>query len=150
MPPENEADVGDSPKCRNVASPSTLVVWASLASWSVLDPSLTHTTTVPARNFGGPVGAIISDLLFQTLGFAAVVALIAPFVWSIELLRTEQVAGGRSKLGFYPISILTFAGAISALPVFDGWPLRHGSDCRSCPSGPSSLAGRSCKAARPA
>jgi S-DNA-T family DNA segregation ATPase FtsK/SpoIIIE len=105
---------------------STLVVWASLASWSVLDPSLTHTTTVTARNFGGPVGAIISDLLFQTLGFAAVVALIAPFVWSIELLRTEQVAGGRSKLGFYPISILTFAGAISALPVFDGWPLRHG------------------------
>lgn len=105
---------------------STLVVWASLASWSVLDPSLTHTTTVQARNFAGPVGAIISDLLFQTLGFGAVVALIAPFVWSIELLRTEQVAGGRSKLGFYPISILTFAGSISALPVFDGWPLRHG------------------------
>jgi len=105
---------------------STLVTWASLASWSVLDPSLTHTTTVQARNFAGPVGAIVSDLLFQTLGFAAVVALIAPFVWSIELLRTEHVESGRSKLGFYPISVLTFAGAISALPVFDGWPLRHG------------------------
>lgn len=105
---------------------STLVVWASLASWSVFDPSLTHTTTVQARNFIGPVGALLSDLLFQTLGFAAVVALIAPFVWSIELLRTEHVVGGRSKLGFYPISILTIAGAISALPVFDGWPLRHG------------------------
>jgi S-DNA-T family DNA segregation ATPase FtsK/SpoIIIE len=105
---------------------STVAVWASLASWSVLDPSLTHTTTVPARNFVGPVGAIISDLLFQTLGFAAVVALIAPFVWGLELLRKEHVEGGRSKLGFYPISILTLAGAISALPVFDGWPLRHG------------------------
>ncbi|AGK59640.1 cell division protein FtsK/SpoIIIE [Hyphomicrobium denitrificans 1NES1] len=105
---------------------STLLVWASLASWSVLDPSLTHTTTVQARNFVGPVGAIISDLLFQTLGFAAVVALIAPFVWSIELLRTEHVVSGRSKLGFYPISILTVAGSISALPVFEGWPLRHG------------------------
>ena len=105
---------------------STVLVWASLVSWSVLDPSLTHTTTVPARNFAGPVGAIISDLLFQTLGFAAVVALIAPFVWSLELLRTEHVAGGRSKLGFYPISVLTFAGSISALPVFEGWPLRHG------------------------
>jgi S-DNA-T family DNA segregation ATPase FtsK/SpoIIIE len=105
---------------------STLAIWASLVSWSVLDPSLTHTTAVAARNFAGPVGAIISDLMFQTLGFAAVVALIAPFVWSLELLRSERVEGGRSKLGFYPISVLTIAGAISALPVFDGWPLRHG------------------------
>jgi len=105
---------------------SMVAIWASLVSWSVLDPSLTHTTAVAARNFAGPVGAIISDLMFQTLGFAAVVALIAPFVWSLELLRSERVEGGRSKLGFYPISVLTIAGAISALPVFDGWPLRHG------------------------
>lgn len=105
---------------------STVAIWASLVSWSVFDPSLTHTTAVAARNFAGPVGAIISDLLFQTLGFAAVVALIAPFVWSLELLRSERVESGRSKLGFYPISVLTIAGAISALPVFDGWPLRHG------------------------
>jgi DNA segregation ATPase FtsK/SpoIIIE, S-DNA-T family len=103
-----------------------LLVWTSLVSWSALDPSLTHTTTAPAHNFAGPVGAIISDLLFQMLGFGAVLALIAPVVWGIEMLRSERVEDGRVKLGFYPLSILALAGAISALPVLGGWPLRHG------------------------
>ena len=104
----------------------TVLIWISLVSWSVLDPSLTHTTTAAARNFAGPVGAIISDLLFQMLGFGAVLALVAPVVWGIEMLRSERVADGRMKLGFYPLSILALAGAISALPVMSGWPLRHG------------------------
>ncbi len=105
---------------------STLLIWASLVSWSVVDPSLTHTTTAAARNFAGPVGAILSDLFFQMLGFGAALALIAPVVWGIEMLRSERVADGRVKLGFYPLSILALAGAISALPVMGGWPLRHG------------------------
>ena len=105
---------------------STLTTWISLVSWSVFDPSLTHATTTPPRNFAGPVGAIISDLLFQMLGFAAALALIAPLVWSIEMLRSERVVASRSKVGFYPLSVLALAGAISSLPVYDGWPLRHG------------------------
>jgi DNA segregation ATPase FtsK/SpoIIIE, S-DNA-T family len=105
---------------------STSTIWISLVTWSVFDPSLTHATTTVPRNFAGPVGAIVSDLLFQTLGFAAALALIAPLVWSIEMLRSERVVAGRSKLGFYPLSVLALAGAISALPIFDGWPLRHG------------------------
>ena len=105
---------------------STMLIWMSLVSWSVLDPSLTHTTTASAHNFAGPVGAILSDLLFQMLGFGAVLALIAPVVWGIEMLRAERIAYGRLKLGFYPLSILALAGAISALPVMAGWPLRHG------------------------
>jgi DNA segregation ATPase FtsK/SpoIIIE, S-DNA-T family len=105
---------------------STLLIWMSLVSWSVLDPSLTHTTTAAAHNFTGPVGAILSDLLFQMLGLGAVLALVAPVVWGIEMLRAERIADGRLKLGFYPLSILALAGAISALPVMTGWPLRHG------------------------
>ena len=105
---------------------STLTTWISLVSWSVFDPSLTHATTTAPRNFAGPVGAIISDLLFQMLGFAAALALIAPLVWSIEMLRSERVVAGRSKVGFYPLSVLALAGAISSLPVYGGWPLRHG------------------------
>lgn len=104
----------------------TLLIWTSLVSWSALDPSLTHTTTAPAHNFAGPVGAIISDLLFQMFGFGAVLGLIAPVVWGIEMLRSERVFNGRMKLGFYPLSVAALTGAISALPVLSGWPLRHG------------------------
>ncbi|WP_414464298.1 DNA translocase FtsK [Hyphomicrobium sp. DY-1] len=104
----------------------TLLIWTSLVSWSALDPSLTHTTTAAAQNYAGRVGAIVSDLLFQMLGFGAVLALIAPVVWGIEMLRSERVKDGRVKLGFYPLSIVALTGAISALPVLGGWPLRHG------------------------
>lgn len=104
----------------------TLLIWTSLVSWSALDPSLTHTTTAPAQNYAGRVGAIVSDLLFQMLGFGAVLALVAPVVWGIEMLRSERVKDGRVKLGFYPLSIVALTGAISALPVFGSWPLRHG------------------------
>lgn len=105
---------------------ATVLIWLSLVSWSALDPSLTHTTTAPAHNFAGPVGAVVSDLLFQMLGFGAVLSLVAPIVWGIEMLRSERVADGRLRLGFYPLSILALTGAISALPLLSGWPLRHG------------------------
>ena len=55
-----------------------------------------------------------------------ILALIAPVVWGIEMLRAERIADGRLKLGFYPLSILALVGVISALPVMAGWPLRHG------------------------
>ena len=103
-----------------------LLTWASLVSWSVWDPSLTHATGAAPRNFTGAVGAIFADLLFQTLGFAAALALIAPLVWSVDMLRSERVPGGRAKLGFYPLSVLAIAGALSSLPLYEGWPLRHG------------------------
>ena len=103
-----------------------LLTWASLVSWSVWDPSLTHATGAAPRNVTGAVGAIFADLLFQTLGYAAAIALVAPLVWSFDMLRSERVPGGRTKLGFYPLSVLACAGALSSLPTYEGWPLRHG------------------------
>ncbi len=102
------------------------LIWASLATWSVLDPSLTHATANVPRNLLGPLGAIVSDLLLQTFGAAAVLALLAPMLWSAELFSERHLAQSRTKLGFYPVSILAMAGALSSLPVFGAWPLHHG------------------------
>ena len=103
-----------------------VMIWLSLVSWSYSDPSLTHATTVEARNTMGPLGAIVADLLLQMLGFSAVIALVAPAVWTVELLRESRVAGPRTKTGFYPLAILAIAGALSALPAPGAWPLNHG------------------------
>ena len=102
------------------------LVWASLATWSVLDPSLTHATANAPRNLLGPLGAIVSDLLLQTFGLAAVLALLAPMYWSAELISDRRLALGRTKLGFYPLSVLAIAGGLSSLPIFGAWPLHHG------------------------
>ena len=102
------------------------LVWLSLLSWSLSDPSLTHATTAVPRNWLGPLGAVFSDLLLQTFGFAAVIGLLAPMVWGLELIGSERVTSGRVKLLYYPLSISAIAGGLSAFPVIVSWPLHHG------------------------
>ncbi len=101
-------------------------VWLSLATWTTRDPSLTLATSGPVHNLGGAPGAIIADLLLQMLGFASVVALLAPMFWCVELISVRQVMSFRSKVAFYPLSVLVISGALSALPASATWPIEHG------------------------
>ncbi len=103
-----------------------IAIWASLLTWAVTDPSLTHSTGGNVRNAMGPIGAIVSDLLLQTLGFAAAVATLAPMIWSIELLSGDRVWNLRTKAALVPLSVLMLAGALSSLPTPAAWPLHHG------------------------
>jgi S-DNA-T family DNA segregation ATPase FtsK/SpoIIIE len=102
------------------------VVWASVVSWSIADPSLTHATDGPVRNALGAPGAIIADLMLQTLGLAAAVALLPLMIWAFELVLSEHIAGLRTKATYYPFAILGMAGAVSALPGSTSWPIEHG------------------------
>src|SRR5690348_4303561 len=60
-------------------------VWTSLVSWTITDPSLTHATDGAVRNALGAPGAIIADIMLQTLGLAAAVALLPLMIWAFEL-----------------------------------------------------------------
>ena len=99
--------------------------WTSLLTWSANDPSLTSARGGGTGNAGGPVGAVLSDILLQMLGFGAVVCLFAPMMWAIELIRNERVLYFRSKAALYPLSILLLAGAFATIPVVPGWPLHY-------------------------
>ena len=73
------------------------VVAASLATWTVDDPSLSHATDHAIRNVLAFPGAIISDLLTQLLGLAASLLLLPPVVWAwraVFALRWRQIAIG--------------------------------------------------------
>ncbi len=102
------------------------VVWLSLLTWAVTDPSLTHATGGQVTNWAGAPGAIISDLLLQTLGFAAVILMMAPMFWGIELVQGIPVWNMRLKAMYLPVSSVLLAGTFSALPAVSGWPLHHG------------------------
>jgi len=99
---------------------------ASLLTWSVADPSLTHATSGPARNLLGPVGAILSDMVMQMLGLAGVFVLLPPLFWALQLLTADAPPGLRAKLVLAPVSVLFLAGALSALPSAQSWPMHHG------------------------
>ncbi|MCC7252537.1 DNA translocase FtsK [Hyphomicrobium sp.] len=101
-------------------------VWLSLLSWSVADPSLTHATGGPIRNALGAPGAIVADLLLQTLGLASAVALLPLMLWAFELVLAEHVTSLRTKATYYPFAVLGVAAAVSAVPGGASWPIEHG------------------------
>ncbi|MGI9404606.1 MAG: DNA translocase FtsK 4TM domain-containing protein, partial [Hyphomicrobium sp.] len=100
--------------------------WASLLTWSLADPSLTHTTDGIPSNVLGTAGAVFSDVMLNTLGFATVFVLLAPMFWGIELLLAERIFANRKKASLFPFSVLLLAGGFSALPVTASWPFSHG------------------------
>ena len=111
------------------------LLWASVLSWSVSDPSLMHATGEAARNYLGTPGAIASDLLLQTLGLAAAIALLAPMLWGLELVSAERVQDFRSKAAYFPLSVLLLAGALSSSAdapelASRAWVRRHPGRCR--------------------
>ena len=103
-----------------------LAGWLCLATWSTHDPSLTHATGGAVRNWLGPIGAIVSDLLLQTLGFAAVLAFLGFAAAGLELVMSEGLARIKQRLVLFPLAVVALAGALSALPTPATWPLRHG------------------------
>ncbi|MFM9846115.1 MAG: DNA translocase FtsK [Hyphomicrobiaceae bacterium] len=102
------------------------VGWLSLLSWSVHDPSFTHATNTATRNWMGQPGAVLADLMLQTLGLAAIFAFLACAGWAAELLLRERVSGWRLRAGLLPVSLLALAAAFSSLPVPASWPLHNG------------------------
>jgi S-DNA-T family DNA segregation ATPase FtsK/SpoIIIE len=100
--------------------------WASIITWSNLDPSLTHTTSDLTHNLLGPFGAILSDLLLQTLGLSALFALAGPMIWGLELSAARRVPKLATKLILFPASVLVVAGGLSGVPTLPSWPLHNG------------------------
>ena len=98
----------------------------SLVTWSADDPSLTHATSGLTRNWLGPLGAIVSDLMLQTLGFAGVFAYVALAFVGSELILKQRVAGLRLRLWIMPLAVVTLAAALASLPALASWPLNHG------------------------
>ncbi|MEZ5851937.1 MAG: DNA translocase FtsK 4TM domain-containing protein [Hyphomicrobiaceae bacterium] len=105
---------------------AAVVGWLCLLSWSANDPSLTHSTSGTTHNLLGPLGAIASDLLIQTLGFVAVFIFLWPAFSAYQLYRTGRIPGLRLRAWIFPIAIIVLAGAFSAVPTPQRWPLNHG------------------------
>ena len=67
---------------------------ASLATWSVSDPSFNHATGGQVRNALGTPGAVLADILMQTIGLATAVFLIPLVLWGWRLLTGHALGIG--------------------------------------------------------
>ncbi|MEN9498707.1 MAG: hypothetical protein RIS83_526 [Pseudomonadota bacterium] len=75
---------------------------AALLSHDPADPSFNTATDRPASNLAGPMGAVISDLLLQTVGYASALPVLALLAWAFRLATQRG-------LGFIPWRIFGLA-----------------------------------------
>lgn len=102
------------------------IAFASLATWSVLDPSFSNANGNIVQNAGGYIGASFADLLMQFFGLASTVALVPAAVWGWLKLIQKPIGYFKKRLLVWPLAIVTASAAFGCLPVFDTWPLPAG------------------------
>ncbi|UXN71182.1 DNA translocase FtsK [Devosia neptuniae] len=99
---------------------------AALASWSVDDPSFSYATSKPAANWLGFPGSAIADILFQTLGLAALVLMVPPALWGWAMVRRRVPTHmGLRLIGWLGATILA-TGVFSFVAMPETWPLPTG------------------------
>jgi S-DNA-T family DNA segregation ATPase FtsK/SpoIIIE len=103
-----------------------LLLTVALATWSVQDPSLSHATDAPVRNWLGRSGAIFSDLSVQLFGLASIMLVLPVAAWGWRLV-THRAPGRRwLRLVFWIVALALSAAFASCLPRTIGWPLPAG------------------------
>ena len=90
------------------------VILASLASWSVDDPSLSLATAKTAANWLGYPGAVIADLVFQFLGLAGLVMVVPVALWGWAMARRYRITNPGLRLISWIGTVALFAGVFSA------------------------------------
>ncbi len=105
---------------------ASLFALAALASWNGGDPSLNRATGAEPANWMGMEGAVLSDILYQSLGLAALLFAVPPMLWGIRLLRHDPAAMPWARAGAWLIAAIFAALAFSFLPSPDIWPLPSG------------------------
>ena len=102
------------------------IAFASLATWSVDDPSLSNANGREIQNAGGFWGASFADILIQFTGLASVMALVPPAIWGWLKLIQKPVGFMKKRLLAWPLAIIVSAAAFSCLPLSGTWPLPSG------------------------
>ncbi|MBI1776770.1 MAG: DNA translocase FtsK 4TM domain-containing protein [Proteobacteria bacterium] len=75
----------------------------------------------PVANPLGRIGAIIADVLLQSLGLAAILPVVVALAWGVRLMVHRPVGRASLRLTALPIAILAAAASLSPLPAPPLW-----------------------------
>ncbi len=103
-----------------------LAAWASLATWSMHDPSLNHATREAPANLLAYWGAVTADLSLQSLGLAAIFLFLPLAAWGWHISSGSLPERAKMRLAAWPLGVILIAGGLSSLPEPDAWPLPNG------------------------
>src|SRR6516162_1713294 len=89
----------------------------ALATYDPPDPSLNTAVDAAPHNFLGYSGAVLADVLRQSIGFAAFLIPLVLLGWSLRLLLSRPLVSFRLKVALLPVAIVLGAFALSVLDV---------------------------------
>jgi len=102
------------------------IIMASMASWSVDDPSFSYATSKPPQNWLGFPGAVIADMSFQLFGIGMLAVLVPPALWAWSLVRLRVPSKmGLRAISWVAASLLT-CGVFAFIAAPTSWPLPTG------------------------
>ena len=104
----------------------SLFALVAMASWSAADPSLSNASNAPISNMLGRPGAIVSDLLMQLLGLAALALLLPLAFWGWRLVTHRALPGEHLRVGALTFGVLGISALLGVVPTFGGWPMPSG------------------------
>ncbi|MGA8381192.1 MAG: DNA translocase FtsK 4TM domain-containing protein, partial [Stellaceae bacterium] len=94
---------------------AALLLAAALFSYRPQDPSLDTAADAAVRNLLGRDGAVLADILRQSLGLAAFVIPLVLCGWSLRLMLDRPLRSLALKLGLVPAALVLAALALSVL-----------------------------------
>src|SRR5689334_8255081 len=92
-----------------------LLLFLSLLTYDPRDGSLNTAVDATPHNFLGHDGAVLADLLWQSLGLACFLIPILLLAWSFRLLLHRPFRSSWSRLALVPILLVLAALALSVL-----------------------------------
>jgi len=101
----------------------------ALVGFDVADPSLNTAGAASAGEIANPLGlagAVVADLLLQSLGVASALLVLLPAVWGWRLLRHEAIGRPALRVALLPSALALATLAAAVAPVPPAWPLRAG------------------------
>ncbi|WP_259781779.1 DNA translocase FtsK [Aestuariispira ectoiniformans] len=124
--------VADSLKKKALEAFGILLIAAALGyavillTYSASDPSLNRAAPGPVSNLLGEPGAVLADLMLQSLGLSAVFFVPILAAWGWRFLVERRLKSPWLRLSLTPIVILLAAIGLSGFAAFESWPLSAG------------------------
>ena len=105
---------------------AAIVIAASVASWSVDDPSFNHAVDADPKNLLGYPGAIIADEIMQLLGLGVLALIAIPVAWAVRLLGHEAIDHPVKQPLAWIGAVLCASGMFAFIPSPPTWALAAG------------------------
>ena len=108
-----------------------LILTAALGATLLLsyvpgDPSLNAAGSGSAANLLGPAGALIADIMVQTIGLVSAVPVLLFGIWGWRVLTHRPLERLALRIALLPLALIAGCLALAVLPVPESWPLMAG------------------------